>query len=116
MAEERALGSPCWLCEMHTVPKNRRVLSTATLVLDALKEIGARESALPSQTSGSCNRDNYLCKKCFAEIEKFSKMQETLAGLRGSIRGKLKSAGKLSDSIYEVRRIVCRAIIIYPCS
>ena len=53
MAKERALGSPCWLWEIHTVPKNRCVLSTATLVLVVLKEIRARESALPSQTSGT---------------------------------------------------------------
>ena len=63
------------------MPKNRCVLSTATLVLVVLKEIGARESALPSQTSGTCSRNDYLCKKCFVEIEKFSKTQETIAGL-----------------------------------
>ena len=54
----------------HVEKKKEEMINnkvSVILVLDVLKEIGARESASPSQTSSSCS-NNYLCKKCFVEI------------------------------------------------
>ena len=54
----------------HVEKKKEEMINnkvSVILVLDVLKEIGARESALPSQTSSNCSND-YSCKKCFVEI------------------------------------------------
>ena len=66
----------------HVEKKKEELINnkvSATLALDVLKEIGIRESASPSQMSGSCSND-----QVFHGDLKFRKTQEAITGIRQS--------------------------------